>query len=85
MLNDAAQLTPSEAVLVNKLNGNGDVKIKILFRLLRKRWPLPEEPNRKQQQYVGSVVSRTNRKLRKRGLKIRPGVKRGAYRMTKIV
>ena len=84
MLNDVAPLTPSESIIVNKLTGNGDVGIKVLFRLIRKRWPTPEEPNRKQQQIVGATISRANRKLRRKGLKIRPGVKRGAYRMTKI-
>jgi hypothetical protein len=85
MSNDVVHLTPSESVIVNKLTGNGDVGIKVLFRLIRKRWPNEEEPNRRQQQIVGATISRANRKIRKRGLKIRPGVKRGAYRMTKII
>jgi hypothetical protein len=76
--------TNFESLIVNKLTGNGDVAISVLFRTLYKRWPTEAETNRKQQQYVVAVTSRANRKLRKRGLRIVPGVKRGTYRMTKV-
>lgn len=84
MSNKPAQLTTSETRIVNKLSRNGDVAISVLFRLLRGRWPLPEESGRRQQQFVGATTSRANRKLKLKGYRITPGVKRGTYRMTRI-
>ena len=78
---NGARFTPFESLIVNKLSGKGDVAISALFRALYRRWPSPEEPNRKQQQYVVAVTSRANRKLK--GWKIVPGIKRGTYRMIK--
>ena len=81
MSNSSADLSPSESKIVNKLADDGEVAIKALFRALRGRWPTEDEPHRRQQQIVGSIISRTNRKLKK--TKIVPGIRRGTYRMIK--
>ena len=77
-------LSDLQTKLFNKLHGNGDVKINVLFRLLKKRWPEPHESHRIQQQKISMPITRTNRKLRERGLRITPGERRGTYRLTKI-
>jgi hypothetical protein len=79
-------LSASETEIVNKLTGNGDVAISVLFRIRRKRWPHEHEDNRKQQQVVGAATSLINRKFRDKGrkLKIVPGEKRGTYRLTRL-
>ena len=77
-------LSDLQTRVINKLRANGDVKINVLFRLLKKRWPEPHESQRIQQQKIGMTITRTNRKLRERGLRITPGERRGTYRLTKI-
>ncbi len=79
------ELTSSEARLVNKLSGHGDVAIKILFRVMKGRWPdATTEPNRIQQQAIGACISRANIKLKKEQQRIVPGIRRGTYRLIKI-
>ncbi len=77
-------LSDMQARLFNKLNGEGEVKISVLFRLIKKRWPEPHEIRRIQQQAIGMAIWRANRKLEDHGLRIAPGEKRGTYRLIKI-
>lgn len=56
----APALSAFENKLVNKLVGNGDIKISVIFRMRYDRWPLSHEHNRYQQQIVGSAISRLN-------------------------
>jgi hypothetical protein len=77
-------LSDLQARVINKLRESGDVKISILFRLIKKRWPEPHESRRVQQQKIGATITRTNRKLEERSLKIVPGERRGTYRLIKI-
>ena len=82
-MNDSL-FSPMESRLVNKLMERGDIAISVLFRAIKKRWPVEEETNRIQQQHVGAVISRVNRKLRIKKLKIVPGESRTSYRIVKI-
>jgi hypothetical protein len=82
--NGFPHLSDLQTRVTNKLHGAGDVKINVLFRLIKRRWPEPHESNRHQQQVIGATITRTNRKLRERGLRIAPGERRGTYRLTKI-
>ena len=85
MSNEAPDiLSDLQAHLFNKLVDSGDVKISLIFRVLKRRWPAPHETRREQQQAIGTAITRTNRKLEVHGLKIAPGVRRGTYRLTKI-
>lgn len=77
-------LSATEIKLINKLASNGDVRISVLFRTKLGRWPRRDEHNRYQQQVVGAVVSRVNRKIADTGRKIVPGEKRQTYRIIRI-
>lgn len=77
-------LSAFENKLVNKLIGNGDIKISVIFRMRYDRWPLSHEHNRYQQQIVGSAISRLNRKLTISGQRIVPGARRRTYRLIPI-
>lgn len=77
-------LSDTEEKLCNKLHNNLDVKISVLFRALRGRWPLPTETRRIQQQHLGKTISRANVKLRLQGFQIIPGMARGTYRLVKL-
>lgn len=85
MSNDVLDaLSPSQARLYNKLVDFADVKICVLFRALKGRWPEASEPNRVQQQLVSVYVTRANRKLADHGLRIAPGIARNTYRLYRL-
>jgi hypothetical protein len=79
-----AALSVHENKFVNKLSGNGDVKIATLFSLRYGRPPMAHESNRHQQQFISATISGANRKIADRGLKIVPGQRRRTYRMVRI-
>ena len=74
-------LSPAQARVYNLLYRHGDVKITTLFRALKHRPPEPRETNRIQQQFISVYITRANRRLAERGLKIAPGGARGTYRL----
>lgn len=74
-------LPPAQARLFNKLRETGDVEILALFRALKHREPAAHETRRIQQQQIGVYITRVNRRLAARGLRIAPGERRGTYRL----
>ena len=77
-------LSDAESRVLNKLEGSGDVKISVLFRVLRGRWPEPTESPRWQQQQLGSLISRINKKIGAHGHSVVPGARRRTYRLSRI-
>jgi hypothetical protein len=72
-----------EANLFFKLYRKGDIPIRVLYRVVAKRWPLPSLTTRDQQMYIGPHMSRLNAKLNPQGLRVIPGEARATYRITK--
>jgi hypothetical protein len=84
MRTEELHLSDAQEKLYNKLCGGGDVRISVLFRTVKGRWPAPTETQRHQQQLLGSYIVHINKKLRVKGWIISPGVARGTYRLSRI-
>jgi hypothetical protein len=64
--------------LYDLLFGRGDVPISDLYAAITK----PDCDNRRDmQQWLGSYITRMNRRLRSHGLKVEPGALKGTYRL----
>ena len=76
----AKTLTPSQAALLHLLKNERDVPIQRLYEMLHTE----RRPRRRQQQIVGSVISRLNQRLAALGYVVKPGEKRRTYRLRLI-
>lgn len=66
--------------LYDLLKGKGDVPILSLYAALCPPGR-DEVSQRDAQQHLGSLITRANRRLAKRGLRIQPGFLKGTYRL----
>lgn len=73
-------LPPAQRALFHLLKVRKDVPIARLYRMNHIDRPEP----RKQQQIIGSTISKLNKKLREHRLVIKPGEKRGTYRLRSL-
>lgn len=74
------KLTPHEASVFFPLQYEQNIAIARLFRRIR----IDAQPPKRQQQAVGAVISRINKKLAAHGYVIRPGEKRRTYKLYRL-
>jgi hypothetical protein len=81
MSNKEIELPRKLRLLYEALNGKGDVAIDTLYDLLFEGENRAED-KRNQQQWLGPVIVRLNRRLPDEAVK--PGALKGTYRLTSI-
>lgn len=71
---------PAQRALLYALRKGQDVSVTRLYG----RISITSRDHRTMQQYIGSPISKLNRKLAEHGFRILPGEKRGTYRLRPI-
>jgi hypothetical protein len=66
--------------IFDTLKGRGDVPVHELCQAIDKK----STAFSYDQQFLGSYINRLNRRLKKRGMKVKPGALKGTYRLTVV-
>lgn len=75
-------LPPKLKALHDSLLGEGDVPILDIYAKVADG--TQERPLREAQQYIGTYITKLNRKLREHGQVVRPGRLKGTYHLTTL-
>jgi hypothetical protein len=76
-------LSDTQKRIFSTLSASRDVPISIIFRAALRRWP-NGSTQKEQQQAIGPYLTRLRRKIEPYNWTIKPGVRRGTYRLTKL-
>lgn len=75
-------LPPRQRAIFERLRGAGDVSVCDLFDAIE--GPDRYRSNRQQQRWLGSYLTRLNRRLRDHGLVVQPGDLKRTYRLNVV-
>ena len=76
------KLPEKQRAIFDALKGAGDVSVDILYEAIS--GPERYVEHRDRQQWIGSYLTRINRRLRAHGLRVKPGERKRTYRLSVV-
>lgn len=75
-------LPTKQKAIFDALKGAGDVSVDVLYEAIA--GPDRHVEHRARQQWIGSYLTRINRRLRSHGLRVKPGERKRTYRLSVV-
>lgn len=79
---DEVTLPAKQQAIFDALKGAGDVAVDALYEAIQGPERYVEYKDR--QQWIGSYLTRINRRLRNHGLQVKPGERKRTYRLSVV-